>query len=378
MLIKRGNVYWIRLHWNGRLIQRTTRCRNRKAAEQIESQLRVQLAKGEAGLIDTSRAPTLEKFGKQFLDYLPAHVSPRTVGFYTDAWKPLIEFEPIARTRITGIDAAIIEQFVQHRLSQKMKPATVNHSLRTLRRALRLAAEWKLIYAAPKIKMLPGERQREFIISEELLGRMLPLCSPLMSRLLPFLIDTGLRITEALSLTWATVSTKPKDGADRGWVYVAKGKSKYAKRYVPLTQRASEIIVQCRKLSKGDYVFPGHGGKRKLSRFWPSEQFAQITDKLHLPWDCVLHSTRHTFCTNLGESGADAFTIQKLAGHSSITISQRYVHPTPIRLESAIGMLENVVKARQAEAAAAKSGEQKSEVPYTISYTVPASQVASA
>jgi integrase len=29
----------------------------------------------------------------------------------------------------------------------------------------------------------------------------------------------------------------------------------------------------------------------------------------------------------LGGAGADAFTIQRLAGHSSITISQRYVHP---------------------------------------------------
>jgi site-specific recombinase XerD len=76
------------------------------------------------------------------------------------------------------------------------------------------------------------------------------------------------------------------------------------------------------------------------SRHWASEQFREIRDKLKLPWDCVIHSCRHTFCTRLGERGADAFTIQKLAGHSSITISQRYVHPTPERLESAIGLLE--------------------------------------
>ena len=62
---------------------------------------------------------------------------------------------------------------------------------------------------------------------------------------------------------------------------------------------------------------------------------------LGLPWDAVVHSTRHTFCTNLGERGADAFTIMKLAGHGSIMVSQRYVHPTPARLESAIGLLES-------------------------------------
>jgi integrase len=31
----------------------------------------------------------------------------------------------------------------------------------------------------------------------------------------------------------------------------------------------------------------------------------------------------------LGEAGADAFTIMRLMGHSTVTVSQRYVHPTP-------------------------------------------------
>ena len=54
----------------------------------------------------------------------------------------------------------------------------------------------------------------------------------------------------------------------------------------------------------------------------------------------VLYSLRHTLLTRLGEAGADAFTIQKVAGHSSITISQRYVHPTPERVEQAFAQLE--------------------------------------
>ena len=44
--------------------------------------------------------------------------------------------------------------------------------------------------------------------------------------------------------------------------------------------------------------------------------------------------------TRLGEAGADAFSIQKIAGHSSIVVSQRYVHPTPERLENAFAALE--------------------------------------
>jgi site-specific recombinase XerD len=33
--------------------------------------------------------------------------------------------------------------------------------------------------------------------------------------------------------------------------------------------------------------------------------------------------------TRLGESGADAFTIMRVMGHSTVTVSQKYVHPSP-------------------------------------------------
>ena len=53
-----------------------------------------------------------------------------------------------------------------------------------------------------------------------------------------------------------------------------------------------------------------------------------------------IYDFRHTFGTRLGEAGADAFTIMKLMGHSSISISQRYVHPTPERVETAFAQLD--------------------------------------
>ena len=56
--------------------------------------------------------------------------------------------------------------------------------------------------------------------------------------------------------------------------------------------------------------------------------------------DFVVHSLRHTMLTRLGLLGVDAFTIMKIAGHSSITISQRYVHPSPESVESAFEKLE--------------------------------------
>ena len=42
----------------------------------------------------------------------------------------------------------------------------------------------------------------------------------------------------------------------------------------------------------------------------------------------VLYSLRHTFLTRLGKSGCDVWTLARIAGHSSIAISSRYVHPS--------------------------------------------------
>jgi integrase len=335
-LYKRGRVWWSRIEWRGEILQRSTKCRNRRDALDVEAAWRTALAKGEAGLLDTRSTPTLAEFERRFLEHLPGRVAARTEGFYRDAWAHLVAFKPLGASKLYAIDEALIARFVADRRGGNLIPATINHSMRTLRRALRLAVDWKLIQRVPKIKLLPGERQREYVISEKVLAEMLAheKCTPLLRRLLPFLVDTGLRLSEALALTSRTVSLEPKPGAERGWVYVAKGKSKYAVRYVPLTTRAAESLRQAREVD-------GRGTLFGVNRHDASHQFTALRNAMGLPWDCVVHSCRHTFCTRLGESGADAFTIQKLAGHSSITISQRYVHPTPERLERAIGGLEH-------------------------------------
>ena len=57
------------------------------------------------------------------------------------------------------------------------------------------------------------------------------------------------------------------------------------------------------------------------------------------PRNAVIHSFRHTFGTRLGEAGADAFTIMRAMGHSSVVVSQKYVHPTPEAMERAFERL---------------------------------------
>ena len=53
----------------------------------------------------------------------------------------------------------------------------------------------------------------------------------------------------------------------------------------------------------------------------------------------VLYSLRHTFLTRLGESGVDPWTLARVAGHSSIAVSSRYVHPSEEMVLNAIARL---------------------------------------
>jgi Phage integrase family len=53
----------------------------------------------------------------------------------------------------------------------------------------------------------------------------------------------------------------------------------------------------------------------------------------------VLYSLRHTFLTRLGESGCDAWTLARIAGHSSVAMSTRYVHPSEDAVLTAVEKL---------------------------------------
>ena len=73
---------------------------------------------------------------------------------------------------------------------------------------------------------------------------------------------------------------------------------------------------------------------------WMNQQHAAVRTLLKFPVVCVPHSFRHTYGTRLGEAGVDAFTIMRLMGHSSVTISQRSVHQTGEATERAVARLE--------------------------------------
>lgn len=163
---KRGRVYWYHFWFNGEHIQRSTRRGNPRVARQVEAAHKTALADGEVGLTERKPAPTLREFEKRFIDSVKTRCAekPETVRFYQAKMSRLLEFTPMADARRDRIDEGMIESFVQHR-RKTVSPASVNRELATLRRALRLAHEWKVIDRVPRIRLLPGERNRESVLT---------------------------------------------------------------------------------------------------------------------------------------------------------------------------------------------------------------------
>jgi integrase len=365
-IYKRCKTYWYSFVFRGEHIQESTRQGNPRVARQMESAHRTALAKGEVGIIERKPVPLLKEFAQRFIDAIQVRCAekPRTIAFYAEKLSRLLEFEPLATARLDRIDEALIESYVQER--KQVAPATVNRQLATLRRLLRLAFEWHVINRVPRIRMLPGERNREFVLSHQLERVYLERAPQPLRDVGLLILDTGLRIGEALELEWQMVHLNPANGARFGYLQVRSGKSKNARRNLSLTGRARAMLQARERQTASPFVFPSDTGAPYLVTSI-DHLHSDLRDVMRAPKDFVIHSLRHTFGTRLGEAGADAFTIMRAMGHSSVTVSQKYVHPTPEAMERAFERLE----ALNQNAVASLPESEKRQLPTTISATLP-------
>lgn len=305
--------------------------------------------------------PTMRGFSQRFIDAIKIERAskPQTIRFYAQQMTALLQFSQLGDARLCDIDEALIQAFVEHRAATT-STATVNRGLATLRRALRLAQRWKVIDRVPQVRLLSGERQREFVLSREREGEYLAVCPQPLRDCALLMLDTGMRVGEALALEWRDVRLSPEPG----FVQVREGKSRYARRAVPLTSRSNAMLEARRKAAQSLSVFAEGDGRPMLNTSL-AHQHAKVRRALGFQVEFVLHSLRHTFCTRLGGAGTEAFLIQRLAGHHSVTVSERYVHPTP---ESA------VLAIRRLDAANGNfSGERTGTITSTDTLALPVS-----
>jgi integrase len=148
------------------------------------------------------------------------------------------------------------------------------------------------------------------------------------------LLNTGLRFGELTQLRWAAVDLRSRlltvDGDT--------AKSELT-RYVPMPAEVLSILARWRMQKRAgprDLVFPGKHGRplvdiktawKPLLRRAAIEQFR-------------LHDLRHTYASKLVQRGVDLYKVQRLLGHASPAMTQRYAHLAPDHLAAAVAVLD--------------------------------------
>ena len=341
-IYKRGRIYWYSFVFNGKHIQESTKQGNPRVARQMEAANRTSLAKGEVGIRERRAAPTLRQFiTNEFMPWVEATFQAKhnTFVWYRGGSRRLSEFEDIADARLDQITGETVAAYVAHRQTKGLNVTAINRELQILRRILRLAAEWGRTEKAIKIKMLPGEPRRERVLTSNEEARYLAAAAEPLLSASTVLVDSGVRPEECFRLRWENINFGNRR---HGTMLVPHGKTPSARRVIPLTPRVRSAL-EARYINAGrpdeGWVFPS---LTKSGHVEPStlRLLHRNAIKVSGVRPFVLYTLRHTFLTRLGESGCDVWTLARIAGHSSLSVSSRYVHPSEDAVLSAMSRMD--------------------------------------
>jgi len=231
-----------------------------------------------------------------------------------------------------------LEDYCNGLLKAGKRPATVNRRMSCIGTALREAHESGLIAAVPKVPRYAERNRKERYLTaaeeaevmEFLKGKaMAEAYTPgsdgawaYMRALVPFLIDTGCRLSEALGA---------EAYGDGSAVHLKAGETKSdAPRLVPLTTRARAAL-------KVMLASPHH---RKVSVDWVGWRWLLVRRAIPGLGKVNIHILRHTCASRLVQRGVHLQTVSRWLGHSSVTVTERYAHLAPDQMSNALAAME--------------------------------------
>jgi integrase len=355
---------------HGQLIRESTGSQNKRLAAQVEAGRRAQLLRGEVGIREKVKAPTLEVFALgEFATYIEGRCKdkPKTARYYSFGVRHLCEYRALAQQKLDEITIEMVVAYAGKLRDQGYEITTVNRILQVLRRILRLAADWgRIEKQPPRITMQPGERRRDRVLtySEEerylaaaaQIGREIeqahqralngirciqrgeqpqPLRDPyLLLHVATLLLDTGMRPEEAYRLEWVNVRD--------GMVSVGFGKTANAARVIPLPERSAAMISMRRNAALSErWVFPAATRSGHIDHSTLKKRHARACKMAGLE-HLHVYAFRHTVLTRWSQH-LDPYSLAKLAGHADFATTRKYVH---VGLDRVVEAMEKVAKAR--------------------------------
>ncbi len=151
-------------------------------------------------------------------------------------------------------------------------------------------------------------------------------------------LNTGMRRGELCALKWDRVDLV------RNQLIVSRSLSRYGlsettksgkKRYVPINPVVKDVLMKLMREQRGEFVFCDEAGDpidaHHLCRvFHRSQKKAGFTRLIRF------HDLRHTFASHFMMNGGNIYDLQKILGHSTMEMTQRYAHLSPDHLGEAI------------------------------------------
>lgn len=235
--------------------------------------------------------------------------------------------------QVKDLSVQQIDAYVESLQGKQNTNGTINRKLSALSKMLRFALEREFITKIPRIekKKESSGRIRWITKSEEetLVGYFNQTNRSDVSSLIVFLLDTGSRAGEALSVTWKDI----KNGTATFW-----DTKNGSPRSVPLTKRLVVLFGSSENPESNERVFKTIT-YAELHYLWQKAKkaigFAE--DDQFVP-----HCLRHTCASRLAQAGVPIVTIKEFMGHKSIQVTMRYAHLSPNQLDRAREALEMV------------------------------------
>jgi integrase len=267
---------------------------------------------------------TFCEFAKEFME---GYMIIEREGWKSDSYRLDIAIDYFNETPLKEITAQQVRNFKQLRIEAGNRGGTVNRYLALLKKLFNVAIEKELISKNPvkPVKFMSEQNTVvERILTDEEEQRLLEECSERLRPVVVIALHTGLRQGELLNIMWKNVSFLSETVTVEN---TKNGKS----RVIPMNGIAkAELMRLYETRVSRDKVFPF----TSIRTAWENARKRAGLEDLRF------HDLRHTFATRLVQTGADIVEVQKLLGHSTLLVTQRYTHACEDRLRRAVKMLD--------------------------------------
>ena len=247
---------------------------------------------------------------KRFLN----NVTEKTIEFYQHAW---VAFQKHGG----GLSKDGLKTFVISLREKGLKTATINCYIRGMNSFLSWLHENEHIQEQLRIKLLKEERTVIKTFTDQQIRAMVnhrpeTVRDKRLHALICLLVDTGIRIAEALTLH--------KNDVDMHNLLIkVMGKGK-KERIVPMSLECRKVLCQHMKTHPFDLVFCTRDGGRLLYRNCLRD-FKALAKRLGITGVRVsFHTLRHGFALNYVRQGGSLFHLQKALGHTTLQMTRRY------------------------------------------------------